>query len=376
MGRLDRLRRAPRRKAARMSRRKPANGDEPAGLRIAPGGDPTLRFDVRVAWKRGDSAIQADAVAFWKRLGILPPDVDPQDRAGELIAGAYQGDRLVAVATATTEWIEPLRARLAVIRGATDPDFRRSRAQLALAEPSRAALVDWSLAHPEERLAGGIVFVERAEWGDFCRVPVWPGSRLGLAGYDDLDRQVRVSWFEHFRFDAQAAPRPLPRMPALTDDIELRPAWRGQDPRVEADAIAFWKRLRLLPADVTPEARAREIVVAAYRGDRIVAVVTAELGVLAQVRARLAMIRGAVDPGERRSHVGFAMLLAARGILERWSAENPDERIAGMGGIIESPDLIAAQGQPYWPVSRMGVIGFTPDGRQIRVSWFEDFRLD
>ena len=131
-----------------------------------------------------------------------------------------------------------------------------------------------------------------------------------------------------------------------------------------------------MPNNVSPEARARELVLAAYRDGRIVGVVTAELGILDQVRARVAMLRGAVDSDLRRSHVGFAMLLAAPPILEKWSAQHPHERLAGIGGIVESRELAAAQSQPIWPLSRLGLIGFTPDGRQIRVAWFEDFRLD
>ena len=158
-------------------------------------------FEVRTAWRRDDSRIAADAIEFWTRLGLLPPGVRPEDRAKELIAAAYRDGRLVAVATATLDWIPKLRARFAIVRGATDPDYRRSHAQLALAVPSREALRLWSLAHPDEKLAGGIAFVERGEWGDFTRLPVWPESELMLVGYDDLGRQVRASWFDHFRFD-------------------------------------------------------------------------------------------------------------------------------------------------------------------------------
>lgn len=332
-------------------------------------------FDVRVAWRGDDPEIAADAIDFWTRNDLLPPGVDPVERARELVAAAYKDGRLVAVSTATLARIEMLRARFAIIRGATDRDFRRSHAQQALAVPSRAALCTWSEAHPEEKVAGGIAFVERAEWGDFARLPVWPGSRLSLAGYDDRGRQVRVSWWEHFRFDGALAP--LRQMPSSkSDDIEIRPAWGLRDPGIEADAIAFWKRLDILPKGVTPEERARELVLAAYQGGRVVGVVTAEVGVLPQVRARLAMIRGAVDPESRRGRVGFAMLFATGRILERWSAAHPHERVAGFGGIVESPELLAAQNQPYWPITRFGLVGFTPDGRQIRVSWFEDFRLD
>ena len=331
---------------------------------------------MRVAWRRDDPQIEDDAIAFWNRLGILPPGVRPEDRAKELIAAAYRDGRLVAVTTATIDRIERLRARMAIIRGATDPDFRRSHAQLALAVPSREALQNWALEHPEERLAGLIGLVEPAEWGEFARLPVWPGSGLALAGYDNLGRQVRVSWFEHFRFDGAADAEPLPPATVVAPpDIELRAAWRLHDPQIEADAIAFWNRLNILPRNVTPQERAKELVLVAYRDGRIVGVVTAEVGVLAQVRARVAMLRVAIDPELRRRHVGLAMFVDAPRILGRWSAEHPHERLAGVGGIVESPLLMAGASHPRWP-GTMDLIGFTPDGRQIRVGWFEDFRLD
>jgi len=158
-------------------------------------------FEIRAAWRRGDPEIEAGAIGFWTRLGLLPPGVAPEERAKELIAAAYRDGEVVAVATATIQWIAELRARFAVIRGATDPKHRRSHAQLALAVPSREALRRWALDHPEEKLAGGIVVVDRNEWGDFTRLPVWPESELMLVGYDDQGRQVRAAWFDHFRFD-------------------------------------------------------------------------------------------------------------------------------------------------------------------------------
>ena len=39
----------------------------------------------------------------------------------------------------------------------------------------------------------------------------------------------------------------------LVPGYELRPAWRLEDPLVEADAIAFWTRLDFLPSGVAPE---------------------------------------------------------------------------------------------------------------------------
>lgn len=157
---------------------------------------------------------------------------------------------------------------------------------------------------------------------------------------------------------------------------DLRPAWRLGDSRIEADAIAFWRRLDILPGNVKPEERARELAAAAYKDGRIVGVTTAALARLEQVRARFAMLRGAVDPEHRRSRVGFALAFYTRELIERWSMDNPEERVAGLGAVIESPDLVALQKQPFWPMSRFCLIGFTPEGRQVRVSWFEHFRLD
>lgn len=159
-------------------------------------------FDIRPAWRLDDPRIEADAVDFWNRLGRLPAGVRPEDRAKELVAVAYKDGRIVSVTSAELKWIEELRARFAVGRAATDPDYRRSGAQLALAVPSRETLERWAFAHPEEKVAGRIAYLDQSEWGDeLSRTPVWPTSRLMLAGYAADGRQVRIHWFDHFRFD-------------------------------------------------------------------------------------------------------------------------------------------------------------------------------
>jgi hypothetical protein len=56
--------------------------------------------------------------------------------------------------------------------------------------------------------------------------------------------------------------------------------------------------------------------------------------------------------------------------------EHPEERVLGLGAVIESPDLAERARQPFWPQTRMGLVGYTPEGRQIRVAWFAHARLD
>lgn len=163
--------------------------------------------------------------------------------------------------------------------------------------------------------------------------------------------------------------------PAATD-LDIRPAWRLHDARLEADAIAFWNRLGRLPADVTPEDRAKELAAVAYRDGQVIGVMTATLQRIDFLRARFAMIRGLVDPAHRRSYAVSQLGGMTRRVIERWSAENPAERVAGLGAIIESREFSAFEKAPIWPNTRLAVAGYTPDGRQIRIAWFDDFRLD
>ena len=159
-------------------------------------------------------------------------------------------------------------------------------------------------------------------------------------------------------------------------DVELRPAWRLGDARIEADAIAFWNRLGILPPNVRPEDRAKELVAAAYRDGVLIGVTTAAFDRLESLRARFAFARVAVDPGERRTHAAIALGVYTRDLLERWAEAHPEERIAGMAGVIENQEIVERLKEPYWPVTRLRLVGFMPDGRQIRVAWFDHFRLD
>ena len=138
-------------------------------------------FDVRIAWRRDDTAIEADAIDFWTRNDLLPDAVYPAQRAKELTGVAYKARKLVAVATATLEHISPLRARFAVLRAATDPAYRRSHAQRALGVPIREAVRSWAEANPGEKVAGRIAFVERGQWGELERMPVWPTTHVWTA---------------------------------------------------------------------------------------------------------------------------------------------------------------------------------------------------
>ncbi|HTU11393.1 MAG TPA: hypothetical protein VMG08_10910 [Allosphingosinicella sp.] len=163
----------------------------------------------------------------------------------------------------------------------------------------------------------------------------------------------------------------------MAPDFDFRFVWQTDDAEAQADAIGYWTRLGNLPHNASAEERAKELVCTVRDGTgRLVGLVTGRMGLIDQVRARLAFLRGSIEPEHRRGRVGFALMLFTRAAMERWSAEHPEEKLAGFGGFMEAEELKERGRQPYWPMTRFGLIGYLPDGRQIRVGWFRDFRLD
>jgi hypothetical protein len=164
----------------------------------------------------------------------------------------------------------------------------------------------------------------------------------------------------------------------LLSRAEYRPAWRRDDPGLERDAVAFWRRLGILPPVVSPEARAKELVCVAYLDGEVAAVATATLEVLPFLRARAALYRSATDPEKRRRWLVAQIAAESVTILEDWAAANPQEAVKGMAIVLENPFLAQVKQLPVWRYRHvaLGLVGYSPEGHQIRMNWFRHARLD
>lgn len=158
--------------------------------------------------------------------------------------------------------------------------------------------------------------------------------------------------------------------------VEIRAAWRREDPELERDVIAFWRRLDILPSGVAPEARAKELCCLSYADGEVVGVSTATIEVLPFLRARFALMRVAVSPEHRRRHLALEILKSTRTVLERWSLEAPQEKVQGVAAVIQAANIEEMKRLPTWPRSGLNLVGYTEDGQQIRVAWFDHARLD
>jgi len=158
-----------------------------------------LGAEVKPAWRRADPAIEADAKALWTRLEILPAAVDPEERAGEIVAAAYVDGQLAAISTAVVRYLEFLRGHFAMYRHVVAPEFRLHSVGRMMAGYSRAVLEAWALEHPEENLLGMGSVSQADFYQDRLARPVLRSSRLVLAGYTTGGHKLRIAWFDHVR---------------------------------------------------------------------------------------------------------------------------------------------------------------------------------
>ena len=119
-------------------------------------------------------------------------------------------------------------------------------------------------------------------------------------------------------------------------DTVFKPAWRKNNPALEADAIAFWRKSKFLPKGVAAEERAKELCGLVYRDGEVIAVSTITIQKMPRFRCRIAMYRCAASPSFRRSPYSLQVTNKSRALMEQWSLEHPEEGVMGLAAAIES----------------------------------------
>lgn len=147
--------------------------------------------------------------------------------------------------------------------------------------------------------------------------------------------------------------------------------WRRHDERVARDAVAMWKRAGVLPGNVNAEERAEELVVAIYDGETMAGCLTANIHVLPRLREKFAFCRSFISPAYRGRRLTDRLMIDGHDELGRWSKAHPEEGLAGCAAIYQNKLLGRSPVEP----SGLSLIGYTPQGDQLRVLWFHHHRL-
>lgn len=162
----------------------------------------------------------------------------------------------------------------------------------------------------------------------------------------------------------------------IADDITFKPAWRRDDRQIVADAKRLWAQMGI-PAQLTAH-REKELCAGAYCGDEIAAVATAEIFYFSQMRSKFFVYRCLVAPALRKRNLSWRITEYSFNLLHEWSAQNPQEKILGLMLVIETDKFAVPQRQPVRHDFGMTLnfVGYTPEGHQIRIVWFDDAELD
>ncbi|PKQ07476.1 MAG: hypothetical protein CVT72_03010 [Alphaproteobacteria bacterium HGW-Alphaproteobacteria-11] len=156
-------------------------------------------------------------------------------------------------------------------------------------------------------------------------------------------------------------------------NIRYVSGWRKRDPKIEADVIAVWRERGILPPDTAPEDRAKQICAVAYDGKKVCGISTVEIASYAPLRnKRFGFLRVFTLPDYSQQTVAIGLATECREILRAWSVANPGERLAGMAAVYQSPKL------GHYPIGESGLtlIGYTREGYQMRVIWFNHLPLN
>lgn len=162
-------------------------------------------------------------------------------------------------------------------------------------------------------------------------------------------------------------------------DVSFESVWQGKDSSQAAEAKAFWEAHGLLPPQLR-EQRALELVALARDGDTVVGVSTANIDYQPPLRGRFAMFRCAVAPEAPREALSLQLAAETFRILHDWSVENPGEHVLGIMTVLEGGEFGDIARRPIWSDSdeglQLNLVGYMPDGQQIRVAWFEHARVE
>jgi hypothetical protein len=150
-----------------------------------------------VAWRRDDAELAAGALAFWKSIG-LPANL-AQERVPELCNVARMDGRVVGVTTVSLSDYVPVKCRIAMLRCAVAPEFRKHYLATYLTRDTLTIMEAWSLENPQEHLQGVGFAIQAEALGSKAVHPLWAdwNTHYNLIGYTPSGEQMRLAWFRH-----------------------------------------------------------------------------------------------------------------------------------------------------------------------------------
>ena len=154
------------------------------------------KLDIVFKNVREDSSVHEKVIAFWKELQALPPQVDPNERAKQLLFVAENNDEVIAVTTTHRIHVKSLNNRpFFNFRVLIHPSFRIPGLVDKLCVLSRDFLESLWLEKQTDCI-GMITLAENKHLQLHRNEAVWPSSGFTFIGFSKSGSPIRILYFK------------------------------------------------------------------------------------------------------------------------------------------------------------------------------------
>jgi hypothetical protein len=156
----------------------------------------------------------------------------------------------------------------------------------------------------------------------------------------------------------------------------ITPTWKSVTPELTGELRDFWVRNKAFGKPDQAELRAAQAVCVGRDADGAVcAVGTAVVRTLPRLRQPTYYYRQFFDAAHRGQRQAVPFANQAKAILQAYNAGLERPESLGMLVEVESRQLAERYTLAHEPETGYGFIGYSPRGLVLRVSWFDDARL-
>ncbi len=158
-------------------------------------GMPDLAIDN--VWTKVSGNLQREIVEFWHSNNMLPPNVNADERARQVIFTVRHEGKIVGLTSADLVKFKQLNDNLFYLfRMVVLPPFRLPGIESKLAVMSRDLLESYARSQTTNQSIGLLVFVENPVLREKRNEAVWPATKLVYIGSDKQGRHIRVYYFK------------------------------------------------------------------------------------------------------------------------------------------------------------------------------------
>lgn len=160
-------------------------------------------------------------------------------------------------------------------------------------------------------------------------------------------------------------------------EIAFHFAWGRRDQKLIDDARRFWHAQDVM-SEEDIETRAKQLCAVAYVNGKVAGLSTIFPYDYPRLRSRFAYYRTIVSPEFRRQNLASRLCLYSRDRLAQWAAENPEEKLKGLLIVLQAEEFQHRQHAPIIAQLdlKLVLVGYTSEGQQIRIVWFDDATVE